>query len=293
MNTLGIHSLVFTPVWNETAARRVFEQAREIGYDTVEVLMGDLDAVDVAMTARLAQEHDVGVMVTMTGAPTADLSNPDPDVYQRGEALVRRALAMARDMGSPLLGGPTYSAVQRYPLAPSGFARERIVEAYGRLATAAEQMQLRLGLEALNRYESNFVNTLDQAAAIVRAVGSSALFVHADLFHMAIEEGPLDEAIRRVGDVLGYVHVAESNRGGLGGGNTDWPRFFGALDEVGYHGPITYESFSPTVLGPVFAGFIALWRDQWTDPEALARSGLAFLRDQITAARARSIDGGR
>jgi D-psicose/D-tagatose/L-ribulose 3-epimerase len=157
-----------------------------------------------------------------------------------------------------LLGGPTFSAVQRYTSPPSEAARDRITESYARLADRATGAGIRLGLEALNRYESNFVNTVGQAADIVRKVGSPALFVHADLFHMNMEEPHLPPAIADVADVLGYVHVAESNRGALGTGNTDWPLFFGALHNVGYDGPITFESFSPAVLGEEMTSLVAL-----------------------------------
>jgi D-psicose/D-tagatose/L-ribulose 3-epimerase len=110
--------------------------------------------------------------------------------------------------------------------------------------------------------------------------------VHGDMFHMNIEEGDIPAAVESVKDLLGYVHVAESHRGYLGTGNTDWTKFFGALARVGYDGPITFESFSPTVLGPDLAGLIALWRDHWTDPDDVASKALSFMRHHIRAARA-------
>jgi D-psicose/D-tagatose/L-ribulose 3-epimerase len=84
-----------------------------------------------------------------------------------------------------------------------------------------------------------------------------------------------------VKDCLGYVHVAESHRGYLGTGNTDWRKFFDVLARIGYDGPITFESFSPTVLGPELAGLIALWRDHWTDPDDVAAKALAFMRNGV------------
>ncbi|WP_198085993.1 sugar phosphate isomerase/epimerase [Variovorax sp. E3] len=286
MNKLGIHMFVYTPQWDEASARRVFERAADIGYDFVEVLIFDPDTVDARMTARLAEQHGLGVMATMCGKLSADLSNPDPVIAGRGEALVAKAIAVARDMGSPLLGGPSFSAVHRYAVQPSEMARERAVEAYRRLAGQAKSAGMRLGLEALNRYESNFINTLGQAAALIRQVGSDAMFVHADLFHMCIEEERLAQAVLDVRDLLGYVHVADSHRGRLGEGNLDFPAFFGALAQAGYDGPILFESFSPSVLGPDLAGLIALWREPWHDSDDTARKALAFMRAQIAAAHA-------
>ena len=286
MNKLGLHMMVHTPAWNEAGARRTFECAAKLGYDYVEVLIFDPYTVDASMTARLSKEYGLGVATGICGKLSADLSNADPVVAQRGEAWVAQAIAVTRDMGATMLGGPSFSAVHRYALAPSALARERVVGAYQRLCAQAQAAGVRIGLEALNRYESNFINTLAQAGALCREVGSDALFVHADLFHMNIEEGDIPSAVREVGDLLGYVHVAESHRGCLGTGNTDWPGFFGALARVGYGGPITFESFSPTILGPDLAALIALWRDHWTDPDDVAAQALAFMREQIRAAKA-------
>ncbi|MGO4392823.1 sugar phosphate isomerase/epimerase family protein [Variovorax sp. M-6] len=286
MNKLGIHMFVYTPRWDEASARRVFERAADIGYDFVEVLIFDPDTVDTRMTARLAEQHGLGVMATMCGKLSADLSNPDPVIARRGEALVSKAISVARDMGSPLLGGPSFSAVHRYAVQPSELARERAVDAYRRLARQAGTAGIRLGLEALNRYESNFINTVGQAADLIRKVGSDAMFVHADLFHMCIEEERLVPAVIEVADLLGYVHVADSHRGRLGEGNLDFAAFFGALARVGYDGPILFESFSPSVLGPDLAGLIALWREPWSDSDDTARKALAFMRAHIAAAHA-------
>lgn len=286
MNKFGLHMLVYTAAWNEAGARRVFESAARIGYDLVEVLIFDPATIDAAMTARLSQEYGIGVAAGLCGTLTADLSNPDPVVARRGEEWVARAIAKARDMGADMLGGPSFSAVHRYALAPSELARDRAVEAYRRLCEQADAAGVRIGLEALNRYESNFVNTLDQADALCRRVGSNAMFVHGDMFHMNIEEGDIGLALERVKDRLGYVHVAESHRGYLGTGNTDWPKFFGTLARIGYAGPITFESFSPAVLGPEMAGLIALWREPWTDPDDVATKALAYMREQVRQARA-------
>jgi D-psicose/D-tagatose/L-ribulose 3-epimerase len=283
MNKLGLHSLVYTADWNPRTADHVFARAAAYGYDLVELLMFDPATTDTALTARVAQQHGVGIVASICGTLTADLSNPDPEIARRGEDLIEVAIGAARDMGATMLGGPTFSAVHRYTQAPSALARDRVVDAYGRLADKATTAGVRVGLEALNRYESNFINTVGQAAAIVREVGSPALFVHADLFHMNIEEGDLATAVEDVADVLGYVHVADSNRGPLGGGNINWPSFFAALARIDYRGPITFESFSPAVLGDDFANLVALWRNPWTDPDEIASGAIGFLRAQLAA----------
>lgn len=284
MNQLGIHAMVFSTEWTPTTARQMFGTARDLGFDLVEVLMTDPDTTDTEMTARLSAEFGVGVAAGICGTLDADLSHPDPDIAARGEKRISDAILATRDMGATMLGGPSFSAVHRYDRAPSEFARGRAVEIYGRLADRATAAGVRIGLEALNRYESNFVNTLGQAADLVRAVGSDAMFVHGDLFHMNIEERDFTTALGGVGDVLGYLHVTDSHRGPLGEGNIDFDTLFAALRQIDYTGPITFESFSATRTGPAFAEMVALWRDQWTDADRVAADALAFLRRHLVAA---------
>jgi D-psicose/D-tagatose/L-ribulose 3-epimerase len=285
MNQLGIHMLVFTGEWNPATARDAFARAKRAGYDALEVLILDYETIDTGMTADLAAEYGLKVVAASTGTREADIGSPDPAVVKRGEDLLLRSIELAVEMGSTELGGPGFSAVARYSSAPPAGAFDQAVKSYTRVADAARAAGIRVGLEALNRYESNFINTLDQAAQVVRAAGPDALFVHADLFHMNIEEANLGEAFLGVKDVLGYVHVAESNRGPLGTGNTDWKLVFGTLGRMGYTGPITFETFSPSVLGPELANLVALWRDPWPDPDQVALDGRRFIAQHIAEAK--------
>ena len=113
MNKIGIHMLVYTPKWDESSARLVFEKAAKFGYDFVEVLIFDPNNIDAKMTAKLSQEYGIGVATGLCGTLTADLSNADPVIAKRGEEWVAKAIAVTRDMGATMLGGPTFSAVHR------------------------------------------------------------------------------------------------------------------------------------------------------------------------------------
>jgi D-psicose/D-tagatose/L-ribulose 3-epimerase len=72
-----------------------------------------------------------------------------------------------------------------------------------------------IGVEAVNRYESNLVNTAEQALELVEEVGAPNLVVHLDAYHMNIEEANLADPVRMCAERLGYVHIGESHRGYL------------------------------------------------------------------------------
>lgn len=285
MPQFGIHALVFVSDWSEASITNATQRTAAAGYDLIEAVIFDPAEARPEFTAKAVSKAGLGVVTGMAQNAGADLSSADPDIARRGEALVADAIRATRDMGSTRLGGVTHTAMHRYADAPAPGTRERVIEAYGRLSAIAAAAGVRLGIEAVNRYESNLVNTLDDAAAIVREVGSDALFVHMDTFHMNIEEHDVGEAIDRNIGLVGHVHFGESHRGYLGSGSIDFPAYSRALMRNGYDGPIVFEAFSSAVLDAGAANALATWRAHWLDSDDLARKALAFMRSEIDAAQ--------
>jgi D-psicose/D-tagatose/L-ribulose 3-epimerase len=91
--------------------------------------------------------------------------------------------------------------------------------------------------------------------------------------------------VHEVGDRLGYVHIGENHRGYLGSGHLDLTGFFHALADVGYAGPITFESFSSAVLSATLTRDLAIWRNLWDDGEDLARHAREHMAGLLAAAR--------
>lgn len=285
MNQLGIHALVWVSEWTDESIRYAVNRTAEVGYDLIEAVIFDPKEARPEQTARALAAAGIGCVTGMALNPDADISSADPAVAKRGEQFLVDAISATRDMGSKLLGGVTHSAMHRYPGAAHPAVRRQLIEIYGRLAEKAQAAGVRLGLEAVNRYESNVVNTLDDAAQIISAVGSDALFIHMDTYHMNIEEHASTDAIKRNIDRIGHVHIGESHRGYLGSGSVAFPEFFRALAEASYAGPIVFEAFSSAVLNESVANALATWRSHWTSSEDLARRGLEFMKAQMASAQ--------
>ena len=118
---------------------------------------------------------------------------------------------------------------------------EILIEELAEIAPVAEETGTLVLLEPLNRYESRFLQRLDQAAEICRAVGSPGIKFMADFFHMNIEEIDLGQAIEETADYLGYVHLADSNRYQPGAGHLDFGPGLAALKRIDYEGFMTLE----------------------------------------------------
>jgi len=119
--------------------------------------------------------------------------------------------------------------------------REVLLESLGELGAHAEQAGVLVLFEPLNRYEDHMVNTLAQAAELVEATGSDAVRIHADTYHMNIEEDDLCAALRSAGALLGAVHLSDSNRHQPGTGHVPFGAILATLAEIGFAGPLSVE----------------------------------------------------
>jgi D-psicose/D-tagatose/L-ribulose 3-epimerase len=134
-----------------------------------------------------------------------------------------------------------------------------------------------IAVEAINRFETHFLNIAEDAVRYCRDVGTSNMKVHLDCFHMIREELSFKGAVETCGKkYLGYIHVCESNRGIPGTGLVPWKEFFQAVKDVGYTGPLVIESFDPGF--EELNGLCAIWRKFADSGEELAVLGLKNLK---------------
>lgn len=281
-NPLGVHALVWVGDWSAPSIQRAVSATTAAGYDLLEIPVLDPSSIDTSLTRKLLDKHGLGAACSLGLTRDADISSEEPDVVQRGEERLGAALAAASKLGASYLGGILYSALDKYSGPATARGRANAVACLGRLAERARKQDIRLGLEVVNRYETNLVNTATQAMELIEAIGEDNVFVHLDTYHMNIEESNFAAPVHECGDRLGYVHIGESHRGYLGTGTVDFASFFDALGDIGYSGTITFESFSSEVVDPMLSNTLAVWRNLWTDNEDLARTALEFIQSHLT-----------
>jgi sugar phosphate isomerase/epimerase len=119
--------------------------------------------------------------------------------------------------------------------------REVLVEGLAALGAHATAAGVVLLFEPLNRYEDHMVNTAAQAAELIAAAGSDGVRILADTYHMNIEEDDPCDALRSVADVLGAVHLSDSNRGQPGTGHVPFAAIAATLVEIGFDGVVSVE----------------------------------------------------
>jgi D-psicose/D-tagatose/L-ribulose 3-epimerase len=280
-NLLGAHALVWSGTWDEAGARHAISSAARIGFDLIEVPILDPYGIDTAMTRRLLDEHGLKSACSMGLPPYADVASEEVEVHEAGKKLLTRAVEVAVELGAEALCGVLYSRLAKYPRPLSERSREHVVAAVQHLAAQADEADVRVNLEVVNRYETNVVNTAADMMKLLDDAGTPNLKVHLDSYHMNIEEDGFRVPVEQLGDRLGYVHVGESHRGYLGNGTIDFETFFSALRDSGYGGIVTFESFSSAVVHPDLSNDLAVWRNLWSDGDDLATHAREFIASRL------------
>lgn len=286
MNKIGIHALVWAGTWGARECEYAVASSAEAGYDLIEFPVFQPESMDIGAIQRALETHGIGATCSLGLGFDNDINSEDPDSVARGEQTLNDALAMARDIGSPYLGGVIFSALGPYQVMPTQKSRQSSVDVIRRLAEKAAASDITIGLEFVNRYETNLLNTAAQTVEYIGEVGAPNVVVHLDSYHMNIEEANFRDPVFDCGDKLGYVHIGENHRGYLGQGHVNFPELFTALAEVGYDGIITFESFSSAVVDENLSRTLRIWRNMWTNGMDLAVQARRYMGEQISVAAA-------
>jgi D-psicose/D-tagatose/L-ribulose 3-epimerase len=283
MNPLGVHALVWAGDTSPASVEYAIAQTAKTGFDLLEFSLHDSLNLDVKAARALLEQNSLKVACSRGLAFDADVSSADPAVVERGAKLLHDSLVITHELGGTHFTGALYSALGKYgaPLTPVG--RNNVVSVLKDLAAEAQSRTMTLGLEICNRYETNVINTAHDALRLADDIAADNVLIHLDTYHMNIEEDDFVRPVLAVGDRLGYVHIGENHRGYLGSGHLDFTSFFHALQDIGYTGPITFESFSSAVVARGLSNDLAIWRNLWTDGEDLAVHARAFMANQLTA----------
>lgn len=279
---IGISTWVWVSPLTTDELEWLVPHIREIGYDWVELAIEDVATVDYHRAAQIIRDNGLGVSVCLAMGLDRDLIHPDKAIRDNGAAYVRGCIDAAHALGAHIVGGPLYSAVGRtWQQTPEEREHDMqiLVQQLHDLAVYAAERQVVFGVEALNRFETSFLNLADQVIEVVDRVNHPSCRVMVDTFHMNIEEKSLGDAIRRIGPRLVHVHTCENDRGAPGSGHLPWQDLAQGLKDINYQGACVIESFSSEI--EVIARAAAIWRPVAASSDELASNGLRFLRQLL------------
>ncbi len=255
----------FAAVARPHDAAASIRQLAALGFDGVELAIRDPAHVDIDGLAALARKVGLAVPAVGTGQAYLEeglcLTAPDPAIREQAVARLVAQVDAARRLDALVIVGLIHGPVP--PGTDRATAATRTLEGLGHVARAAREVGVRLVLEPINRYESNWLNTVDEVMDLLRRLGEDNVGLLPDTFHMNIEEADLHAALGRARSRLWHVHVADSNRRAPGWGHLDVAGIVATLREIGY------------------AGFVSAEILQHPTPEAAARQTVELMRGVV------------
>ena len=209
----GINTFLFTSPFT-TQSTRLFPKFKRWGFDTVEIGIEDISHIDPHKVKRELDKVGLacGSACSCVG-PGRDLRG----TTREQQASLKYMMALMDQMvvlECPSMIGAVYSSVGRAEAVPAAEYRRQwrtVVKHLKTLCRGAEDKGIKICMEPLNRFETDFINTCEQALNLAADVGSPALMLHLDTFHMNIEEKNQAAAIRKAGKMLGHFHACGSD----------------------------------------------------------------------------------
>jgi len=222
-----------------------FRQAAELGCQGVEIHLRRAEDVRAPELKRLMAEYGLKVPTLGTGmAATLDgltLAHVDASVRRQALVRLRAQVDLAAELASAVTIGSVSGRLATAEQAERAARRQAALDALAELCRYAERRGVTVLLEPLNRYECDYLNTLNEACRAIAEIGAANLKLLADTFHMNIEETDLAESLRAAAPWLAHLHLADSNRQAPGRGHLDVTGVLAALSEIGYEGFLAFE----------------------------------------------------
>lgn len=274
----GINTFLFTsPFSNESIS--LFPKFKEWGFDSVEIAVEDVSHITPSLIRKALDDN--GLKCASACAALGEGRDLRGSVSEQNAAFdyLKALLDIMPEIGAPVVIGPLYSSVGRAEPYEKDQRRRQwdtVAGHFRKLSDHASKSGLKMAIEPLNRYETDFINTCDQAMRMINDVGGDALTVLLDSYHMNIEEKDPAKAIIKAGSKLGHFHACGSDRGTPGGDQINWKNIRAALGQIDYQGSIVIESFTTDV--KVIAKAASIWRNFEPSQEDIAVNGLGFLK---------------
>lgn len=283
----GIYFAYWEKEWSANYEKYV-DKVADLGFDILEISCGALKnayASDEKLLALRKYAESKGVEITAGYGPAFEenLGSADPAIRAYALDFFKNTLRQLHILGAKKFGGGLYSywpVDYTKPIDKAGDLA-RSIESMKEIAKYAEEYDITLGMEVLNRFEGYLLNTCDEAIRYVDAVGSDHVKVMLDTFHMNIEEDDIGAAIRKAKGKLGHFHIGERNRQVPGHGSFNWAEVGQALRDIGYDETVVMEPF--VMPGGTVGSDIRVWRDLIPDTSEAkldedARTSLQFIK---------------
>lgn len=217
-------------------------KASELGYDGIELALKSADEIEKSTLKSLLDKYQLEVSCISTGQVYADtglmFTDPDPSRREKVKEIFRNMIDMAADYSQLVNIGRVRGSIGEDG---KEAAENRFIETARELCQYANSKGVTMILEPVNRYEINFINSVEEGAELMKKVNMPNMKLMPDIFHMNIEDKTIGGELAKYIDYVEYIHFADSNRLAPGQGHTDFQNIFNNLMQVNFDGWLSIE----------------------------------------------------
>ena len=292
----GLHKMTWGLYFDPNDLDTFFSDAAAVGAETIEFRPSD-EAMkgnheEIKRIRKLASDNGIDMLFCFAYPPGIDMRSPDPSERRKAVEILKRGIGCAKELGGLEIGGVLYSnwpsnyhgdmltKEERYT------RKQRSLDCLREAFAYADEIEMPVNLEVINRYEDYTINTVQEGIEFIRDIDSKMCNLLLDVYHMNIEEDDICKAIMTAKGKIGHFHVSEPNRGiPYHTKRINWPSIGKALKDVGYDKTVTIEAVV-SFDGPS-TYCMRLWRDLVDDRDKAARieamqNGLNYIKEQFS-----------
>ncbi len=271
---LGIHAYAWCSQWSNDTLNLI-DRTKNLGMDFIEIPLMVLETFDEAAVKERLKKVDLGAVTSTVLLGDTDITSDDADIRAKGVDYLKACVKATSDIGAQNFSGVVYSQfIKPAKQRPTEEAWKYSADCLREAALFAKELDVNIGIEPVNRYETYLINTCDQALKLKEMIGEDNIKIHLDTYHMNIEEKSFYDATMMAGKDLIHYHLCENDRGIPGTGLVNWDEIFKALAEIDYQGNAALESFVDATDNMD----TWVWRQLAHDGDTLLREGVAFIR---------------
>lgn len=245
-------------------------KAALLGFDGVELALKRVDEINVSRLDRLLKNNDIAVSCISTGQVFADgglaITHPSPQKRHEVKVILKEMIDLASDYGRNVNLGRVRGGIGN---STQEQTEEIFVDSARELCKYALNKNVTIVLEPVNRYEIDFINSVDEGVRLLRLIDMPNMKLMPDVFHMNIEDITIGGELSRNIDYIGYIHFADSNRKAPGWGHINFDDIFKDLLLADYDGWISVEILPRP------------------DPDSAAKQAIDFLSPRLAAYNAK------
>ncbi|MHC5073499.1 MAG: sugar phosphate isomerase/epimerase family protein [Planctomycetota bacterium] len=271
---LGIHAYAWCSQWSNDTLNLI-DRVKNLEMDFIEIPLMCLETLDPKANKERLEKVGLGAVTSTVLLGDTDITSDDAAIRAKGVDYLKACVQATHDIGATNFSGVVYSQfVKPSTQRPTEQTWEYSADCLREAAKFAQDLNVNIGIEPVNRYETYLINTCEQAIRLKNLIGEDNIKIHLDTYHMNIEEKSYYEATKLAGQDLIHYHLCENDRGIPGTGLVNWDEIFAALAEIDYQGNAALESFVDCTENMN----TWVWRQLAPDGDTLLKEGVAFIR---------------